>query len=58
MTDPDRCDIEYGVLWSEGDIEPCASGAAADRALLCGGGDGVIIRRHVRTVYSDWETAR
>lgn len=55
MTDPDRCDIEYGVLWSEGDIEPCASGAAADRALLRG--DGVIIRRHVHTVYSDWETA-
>lgn len=58
MSDRDRCDVEYAIQWPDGDIEPFPSGPAADRFLAMSCGRGVIVRRHIRTVYGEWERPR
>ena len=58
MSDQDRDEVQYAVQWNDGDIEYCADGAAADRALSFGGGHGVIVRRVVHTSYGEWQAAR
>lgn len=56
-TTPDRCEVQYGVLWHDGEVEPADTAAAADRALSFGGGQGVVVKRCVRTVYGAWGRA-